>query len=389
MNFSRPSLHPSLIQASDLRSNIEDEMRSVAKSRSMSLEAILPKLAPQDSAVLPITTVSIQTNFDAYIDISYAGSPTNYSIPLLLDSGNSVLIVPSWEEIAALPNSSTVYQVLGAAQEPWGCAANVVKGPIRIGNFQIDNCVFYACTGGPPQGGERTANFGVGCLTPWSASGWNTPRGINAIIQAPLSYTGFSVAEFNYEAAVNLISASNAPRIAVGSNITLYKSLPSSYSAFNIVPNCEWMSLIPRKLFIETVETTWPGSEGTPLIAMIDTGGGPVFLSDPDNYITSIVWPDRVQNPEWTLGSINCKSVDGSIGIELGDASGSFTYVIDPSILPAAARGLTLVMCMQNQYMRGQHGMNIGGLSALAIQIAVDYGRAQVGLRSRGSVPAV
>ena len=75
--------------------------------------------------------------------------------------------------------------------------------------------------------------------------------------------------------------------------------------------------------------------------------------------------------------------------MELGDASGSLTYVIDPSILPAAARGLTLVMCTQNQYMWGQHGMNIGGLSALAIQIAVDYGRAQVGLRSRGSVPAV
>ena len=62
------------------------------------------------------------------------------------------------------------------------------------------------------------------------------------------------------------------------------------------------MSLIPRKLFIETVETTWPGSEGNPLIAMIDTGGGPVFLSDPDNYITSIVWPDPVQNPESDFG---------------------------------------------------------------------------------------
>jgi hypothetical protein len=51
----------------------------------------------------------------------------------------------------------------------------------------------YACTGDPPSGAPRTANFGVGCLNPWSASGWNTPGNTCVTMQSPLSYCDLPV----------------------------------------------------------------------------------------------------------------------------------------------------------------------------------------------------
>jgi hypothetical protein len=53
--------------------------------------------------------------------------------------------------------------------------------------------------------------------------------------------------------------------------------------------------------------------------------------------------------------------------------------------LPPSAQGLTLVMCQENEFMMQQYGMNIGGVSVLAIQIIVDYGSARVGFRPLSS----
>ena len=40
--------------------------------------------------------------------------------------------------------------------------------------YQIDSCVFYACTANNSKG-KRTANLGMGKITPWCVSSWNTP----------------------------------------------------------------------------------------------------------------------------------------------------------------------------------------------------------------------
>lgn len=68
--------------------------------------------------------------------------------------------------------------------------------------------------------------------------------------------------------------------------------------------------------------------------------------------------------------------------MEVGDATGSFTMAIDESALPAAAKGKTIVMCQINQFMRGQYGLNIGGISALTNAILIDHRHKQVGFRS-------
>ena len=378
MHFSRHRLHSPVISSPQHQAAVALRFSAIA-SRAVAPAAAL--VSP-GTIVIPLTTVSLNSNFDAYIQVGFRGGSAAGATPLLVDSGNSTLIVPRWEDIAALPNSSSNYQILGAGHEPWGCPANIVRGPITLATtagtpYEILDCVFYACTGGS----DRTANFGAACLSPWSCSGWNVPAGAGVTMQAPLSYDpSFPYAEFVYAAAADIHAPGATPNVAGGSFLCLSKTQPAGYQMFSIIPELAWMALKAISLSIQGTQTAWPGLVADP-IAVIDTGGGPVFLSDPNGYVCTNPWPGTVPNPQWTADSDTCESIDDAIGVVIGDDAGKFAYVIDPAQLPAAAQGLTLVMCKSNTYMRDNQGMNIGGLSALVNRILVDYGRSRAGMK--------
>jgi hypothetical protein len=379
--FAVPSLHPPVLTLPDHKTLVANRLQSIALSRvSRALvSAIVPSAAT--SIDIPLTTVSLQGNFDASINITYRGAQAGQVVPLLVDSGNTCLIVPKFADIASLPNFSSDYAVLAYnVWEPWQCPANVVRGPICIptpsGTYEIPDCVFYACTG-PNASGARTGNFGTGCISPWTSTGGIT-------VQSPLSFdANFAYAEFNYAPAGTVLTAASQPNVAQGSSLTLYRSMPPGYRTFDIIKNLPWMSLRPRALGIGYVETYWPGPRFS--IAMVDTAGGPVFLSDPDGYVYRSRWPDPVQNPGWVSspGSLFCQSTEDNITITLGDQRGSFTYAIDTSGLPASVQGLTLVMCARCFYMMNNNGMNIGGISALFNNILIDYSSAKVGFKAK------
>jgi len=181
--------------------------------------------APPASINISLSTVSLNGSFDAYLYVSFAGSAPNTNVSLLLDSGNTVLVVPRWEDIAAIPEWQAQYTILGQATEPWGCPVNVVQGPIQLVTdtgepFVIENCVFFACTGDSGAGGGRTANFGAGCIQPWSASGWNTPANIPVMVKSPLAYaTGYPFAEFDYATADEVFNSTNAQGISEEFNL--------------------------------------------------------------------------------------------------------------------------------------------------------------------------
>jgi hypothetical protein len=225
-----------------------------------------------------------------------------------------------------------------------------------------------------------TANFGTGWVSPWQTVG-------NITLQSPLSYdTNYPFAEFNYAPADRLLSTTGRPHLNQSSALTVYKVMPSGYRTFDIKRNCYWMSLAPKSLSIGDAVTGWPGQR--PSIAMIDTGGGPVFLSDPDNFVYARSWPDPATNPWWTqAGSVSCQSTFDKITIAVGDDHGSFAYTIDTSALPQPVQGLTLVMCQKCAYMMGNDGMNVGGISALFNFIVIDYAAGKLGLRSK--TPAI
>lgn len=198
-----------------------------------------------------------------------------------------------------------------------------------------------------------------------------------------LSYgTDYPFAEFDYAPAATVFSAENSLHVSTGSSLVMYRSQPPGYAMFDTIPDLAWMSLIPYRLRIGDTQTEWPGSVDSP-IAMVDTGGGPVFLSDPNGYVFNDQWPDPVTCPTWTSTSAHCQCVSDDLSIELGDTTHSTAYTIDTKSLPASVQGLTLVMCEVNEYMRGKQGMNIGGISALFNYILVDYAAGRVGLKRK------
>lgn len=380
MQFSRPSLHPPVIQAPEHLALARAQMASIPRPPAAAAAAAA------DTLTVPLTTVSLNSNFDAYVDVWFPGGDPSKIAQLVVDSGNSVLIMPRWEDITAVPNHASSYTVLAAGHEPWGCPANIVRGPVCIptttGNPCVINCVFFACTGDGPEGG-RTANFGTGCISPWSANGWASPNGAALTLQAPLSYNAaYPFAVFDYAPAATIQGAAGVVKVSAGSSLILGKTQPAGFTAFDILPNLEWMSVRPLALAIGDSNTPWPGDIDSP-IAVIDTGGGPVFLSDPHGYVYRGAWSDPVDNPAWASSSDSCESVGAKIAVTIGTAAAKFSYIIDPTQFPRSAQGLTLVMCKKNHYMMDQQGMNIGGISALVNRILVDYGGCRVGLQTK------
>lgn len=384
MNFSPPTLHPTLIENDEQRSLIQQEMQNRAALRAPEV-AVLAAAGEMEMVTIPLTTVSEQGGFDAWIDVRFPTPGAPVTASLLVDSGNSMMIVPNGEALAGVPG----YTILGTATEPWGCPANVVQGPLQLVTqdgslFEIQDCVFYACTGNNSLG-QRTANFGAGRIIPWSASGWNTPPGLGVTMQSPLSYaTSHPYAELVYAPAETMFSLSGAALVNDESQLILHASLPDGYTLLEIIPGIEWMSVVPQSLTIGGQLTGWPGTVPSP-IAMIDTGGGPVFLSDPNNYVYGATWPDTVLCPTWAAGSQSCNCVSDSLTIGLAGSGGSasYSYTIDTAAMPSSVQGLTAVMCQINQYMRGQQGMNVGGITALFNQILICYQGTQIGFAPR------
>ena len=385
MRYSTPSLHPPVLTT--------DEDESLFRSRAVRPASLrkfqVARLADVVQSVsIPLTTVSRAGSFDAYVNISFPGAGGTLSPDLLVDSGSNCLILPDYSALSGLPGFAQNYKVLEYdILEPWKCPACKLRGPIRIPTsntdfYDIPDCIFYACTG-PNEKNQRTANFGSGCLGPRQLD--------SETVQSPIALSpDYPYAEFNY-APAHQIFEPGLGWISIGNSfLTLYKAIPDGYQMLEIIPNQPWMSLRPKKLIIAGKETEWPGALAASSIAMVDTGGGPVFLSDPEKYLWADDWPASAPLPSWIGDSFACQATSADLSITLSDDKGrEFSYQVQTAKLPPLAQGLTLVMCRLCSFMENdsegkpQNGMNIGGLSALFNYVLIDYVNARVGLKAK------
>lgn len=418
MSIHGPTLHAFVLKTAAHQAAAATKLKVITDARAKALAQgpQAPSAAP--SITIPLTTISLENNFDALIKIKFAGAPDattaclwndvgvegNPSPCLIVDSGNSTLIVPDFDCIKKLRGFDQNYKVLvdeSNTTEPFGCPAVILRGPIQIpapgGYHEIKDCVFYACTDSKPgdHDNKRTANFGIGWISPWQYTGnQKVPT-----IQSPLTYNAtYPYAEIKFAGAATALTAgADDPKVAEGSSLTVYRrdAVLPHFRMFEITRGPSWMSLIPRSLAIGDIQTAWPGPTPPPLIAMIDTGGGPVFLSDPCGLIYTTRWPNIVPLPDWTSDpsslSFLCQSVNDDLTIAIGDRNDTYFYRIDTARLPAADQGLTLVMCNTCSYMEttdgvNNQGMNIGGLSALFNDILIDYESGRIGFKPK--VPA-
>ncbi|WLB18901.1 hypothetical protein [Bradyrhizobium japonicum] len=143
------------------------------------------------------------------------------------------------------------------------------------------------------------------------------------------------------------------------------------------------MALKPQYLDIGAKRTEWPGKDEKTSIAMIDAAGGPVFLSDPENYLRKSDWPDTLREtiPDFWVSS--CKAISADLSFSLTDGKGTVPLAIRSKALTPAVQGLSLVMCDKCEFMRAQDGMNIGGLTVLFYSILIDYKDARVGFKPK------
>ncbi len=384
MAATRHSLHRAIVFPPEHRLGMESTLAAWAQPRALSQSAALPDA---DTVAVALSTVSIESNFDAYVGVRPQGAAPNVSDSLVVDSGNSTLIMPYWEKFEAMPQYKNAYEELGDAHEPWGCPAKVLRGPIELttdsgASFVISDCVFYACVGGlHGVDKDRTANFGAACLSQYRISSWTVDGDVDVTMQAPLAYAAeHPYVEFEYAAAHDIVTHGATPKMAANSYMILHKTMPAGYRMFDIVPAKAWMTLLVKSLVVDGQKTRWPDPVPQPL-AVVDTGGTCAFLSDPKGYLYPNDWVDRVGTPCWTDTSVLCQAINGTLRIELGDKNASYSYKIDP--LPHPAASPTLVMCRKNDYMRDLPGLNIGGISALMNSILIDFKNAKVGFKGR------
>lgn len=384
MSFSHPTLHPNVIAT--------DKQRDLARSRIEALVSRQPESGGKrvDDGMpiaIRLTTVSAAGLFDSYIQLR-CPLPRALRVvqpDLLVDSGNATLIVPYGEQLT----EANGYQLLGTTTEPWGAPAKVVQGPIQIATvdgtfYEIADCVFYACTGNNRYG-SRTANFGLGCLSPWSSGTGSNPLPHQPPLQAPLSYNAsYPCVEVVFAPARTMFADDGSLTLTDGSLMMLYPSQPKGFTTMAITPNFGWMSVIPTSLAIGGQATPWPGPPAFYICAVIDTGGTSAYLGDPNNLVWNKTWPESVTCPAWTGGSVpapNCTAARLDIGLAQSGGSPSYAYTIDTHLLPASVQGLTLVMYQNGgQYMPyGNDSINTGGITALFNRILIDYANAQVG----------
>ena len=75
-----------------------------------------------------------------------------------------------------------------------------------------------------------------------------------------------------------MLSGATDVLVRRGSRLVMHATAPSGYTLLGTIPDLAWMSVVPTAFAIGDTTTGWPGSV-SPLIAMVDTGGGPVIFS--------------------------------------------------------------------------------------------------------------
>jgi hypothetical protein len=394
VRFSPPTLHAPVIVSDEHHTLVQAKMAALLAKRPPAQPVVrTAALSTPASVTIPLPAVSLTSNFDSFIQIQLRlkATPSDQVPaliePMIVDTGNSSLIVPNGEDLIDEPD----YTILARnVEEPWGCLANIYQGPVDIPTadgtlYTIPQCIFFGCIANNKKD-KRTANFGAGRIEPLELKG-GVPMP-SALGQDP----NYPYAEFDLVAADKMFSAASGPQVVEGSRLILHAAFPDDFAnaMIDIVHDRIWMSVVPQtqSLLVNGFATGWPPPAppaaspdlpGRPdYLALVDTGGGPLLIADPDG----LVWSKTAtpaECPCWAEAAWKC--VADSFTLALVDASdrNPYAFSISTKDLPPPAAGLTAVISEDTSIIQGQDGLNIGGIFALTNRILVDYRDVRVG----------
>ena len=248
-------------------SNLSEEVRRTAEGFFAKIPQVnsVTQAGSVTFSLPPVADSEYQTAIIIKVSTSSGSNPSQLC---MLDSANTFLIYPHYEDISNDVGPGKIYTLIQeGVKEGWGSPGNIVQGPISINDFTIEGCVFFACTGNNRSGG-RTANCGIGVINPWSSNGW--AASVTPAMQSPFSYTDYPYLEIDLQDSKS-------------STLTLSMQPPANYSfTFPVEANYAWPSSSAFGLQIGNQFLTWSGlaNSGRGPVAFIDTGGTQLLLSD-------------------------------------------------------------------------------------------------------------
>ena len=190
MPFSAPTLHPPVLVTEAHKALALQQLQALSRARRQEAVAFAFVQEAPGTVTLPLSTVSSNGMYDAQIEVRLRGGDPTTPIWLLLDSGNTCLIMPDLAAITGLANFAADYQILvDDVPEPWGANAAIVRGPIDLptangGVYSLSDCV-----------APRTSALGasqLGASIMASSCGRRSPTVLRcALPQCPIRLTGF------------------------------------------------------------------------------------------------------------------------------------------------------------------------------------------------------
>lgn len=231
-----------------------------AKLRAHPLQAAAPDLDSNYQTIPFVKRDAVLASSDIYVNINFGGSGNgDYSTTTMVDTGNHVLIMDSFEKLKAVQPS---VQIVKSGKEPWGHSAHFVKGKFSIstagGGVLTLEAEFWACT-------EAGCMNNIGL-----ANGWES--------QSPLmNQPSIDYITFDYQ----------QNQILLNPTYTC-----SSWMGIDDRSGMIWPFVYIDELDVDGVRTKWAMGKGGPpqywrnpgTMGMFDTGGGPIFLAT-QNYI--------------------------------------------------------------------------------------------------------
>jgi len=249
----------------------------------------------------------LQANYDNYISVEYrkGGSWTPTMETMVFDTGSNALILPDFSLLDA-----TKYTVIeDNIQEPWGCPAKILKGPIRLGmSMEIPECEFVACTA-PNASGNRTHICGA------SIGQYVISSGLYP--SSPIVQLCVQLKRPFFEIVINEKSTN------LNSQINFFTNKPSSYSQknvggpFPVVPNIPWTAIAIEGIKVDGNSTKWQVSSASKHIGLLDTGGGPVMINDDPQQSLVPVFKKTSDCPGWVSPSLGAQCFSDQITVNI------------------------------------------------------------------------
>src|SRR5580658_9459630 len=129
----RTSLHSLVALTRAQKQVLVGRSAQIARARMPARAAALLVAKAAPAVSIPLTTVTADGGFDAYVDITFPGAGGAWLASLRVDSGNDSLIFPDYAAIAGLPGFTQNYEVIEYdIAEPFGAPACRLRGPIRL-----------------------------------------------------------------------------------------------------------------------------------------------------------------------------------------------------------------------------------------------------------------